>query len=841
MVLLSTQKTRLLLGFFLAGLLLLTMSCGEKEPAQESPTPSQQQVSSADIKLAYEQWSGTYLPTYVLKLVLEEKLGKSVAIVNTQTVPGAFEAVSNGQVDIYSSGWFPIRYATFDKYSNLVTLGVVYGGKAKDAYDGWMVTNEIARQYNLQHVNDLRDPQVAQALDLDGDGKGNLIGCPRDWACAQRLPEILADYGLASLYEIDEQETEKQMINTLQNYLQQDKQLLFWMIQPVAFSGDLVITDQAVWLDGTEPYLPLAFNRTICRDDLLFKHPDVAKVLSTYSIPGTDISQAMTRIAEEGESPELITKLARQWIEEHQTQVDSWVEGMTKTSDAQTLPSDTLTVAYSPEKEDLFLQLVIAFNRSRLAETLPIHPIRRNMDAMLPEAVGGNFAAISPDSSVWLAQLDRIWQQRNPDASTLVGQSVRYAVSPIVIAMWQQTAVNMEYPQQEIGWEDLMQQASADSGFKWSHPSATTASGLLATTAEFYAAAGKQTNLTQEDVTSQSNIDYVKQIESTVERYGGESEDRVVIRMLAEGGHPLDAIVAQEQLVIFFNRNTPQDDKLVAIYPKEGTFWMDHPLILLEGDWVTEAQRKSFRAFVDFLGKAEQQQTVLHEGYRPADISVALDAEGSLIQPQYNVDPDEPQTLLKVPSAGVVEKIRELWRLTKKPANIYLVVDVSGSMEGEKLSAAKGALLSFIEQIEGERDRVGILAFSNLLEEVQPLAQLDREAYSRTIRELEAGGKTYLLEAVAYAHDKLQQEGGSERINVIVAMTDGQNNGQLTLESLENTLRESELPVLIFTVGYGEDADMDLLQRIARLGEGQAYSSDPETISKLYELVSKFF
>jgi Ca-activated chloride channel family protein len=256
---------------------------------------------------------------------------------------------------------------------------------------------------------------------------------------------------------------------------------------------------------------------------------------------------------------------------------------------------------------------------------------------------------------------------------------------------------------------------------------------------------------------------------------------------------------------------------------------------------VTEAQRKSFRAFADFLGKAEQQQTVLHEGYRPADISVALDAEGSLIQSQYNVNPDEPKTLLKVPSAGVVENIRELWRLTKKPANIYLVVDVSGSMKGEKLSATKGALLSFIEQIEGDRDRVGILAFSNLLEEVQPLDQLDKEVYGRTIRNLSAEGKTYLLEAVAYAHNKLQQEGGSERINVIVAMTDGQNNGQLSMEALETSLRNSELPVLIFTVGYGEDADIDMLQRIARLGEGQTYSSDPETIGKLYELVSKFF
>ena len=95
------------------------------------------------------------------------------------------------------------------------------------------------------------------------------------------------------------------------------------------------------------------------------------------------------------------------------------------------------------------------------------------------------------------------------------------------------------------------------------------------------------------------------------------SVDRIVIRMLAEGGHPLDAFVAQEQLVIYFNQNTPED-KLVPIYPAEGTFWMDHPLVLLDGPWVTEAQQRTFREFATFVGKPAQQRLVLREGYRPA-------------------------------------------------------------------------------------------------------------------------------------------------------------------------------------------------------------------------------
>lgn len=834
---LKWTKKIFLLGVLLLGLIALIVGCGEKSPEEgESPLKSAKKpVRKADIVFAYDGWSGTYLPTYVLKVIFEENLGYNVEVADLKTIPAAFEAVASGRADIFTSAWFPARDVTFDKYPNLVKAGLVYGGKAKDAYEGWMVSQDLAKRYNLTDVGDLRDRGVAEALDIDGNGKGNLIGCPETWICAKRHPEILADYGLAGLYEIEKVDSEKDLLETIQKRFSQNKPALFYMYLPVAFPGDTPITEQAVWLKGTEPYLRVAFDRTIIRGDLIASHPDAAKVLSEYNIPGADIGQAMKQIADKGANSKLLTQLARDWIENHRAEVDSWLK---ETEGKPPSSTEALTLAYSPEKEELMQKLVIAFNLSRSQDMLPIHPIRLDMANMLQDAVDEKFAAISPDSSIWLTQLDRIWQQQNPDASPLVGHSVRYALSPIVIAMWEHKAVEMGYPDKAIGWQDLMQQASTDLNFKWSHPSAATASGLLVTTAEFYAAAGKQTNLTQEDLAAESHLEYVKTIEATVERYGGESEDRVVIRILAEGGHPLDAFVAQEQLVIYFNRNTPED-KLVAIYPEEGTFWMDHPLVLLDGSWVTEAQQRTFREFATFLGKPEQQQLVLREGYRPADVAVSLQAEGSLIQPAYKVDPDEPKTLLKVPPASVVEKIREVWRLTKKAANISLVVDVSGSMKGEKISGAKGALLSFIDQIEGDRDRVALIAFSSKIREIQRLGQLDKEAYRRSIRELQAGGKTLLYDAVAYAFDQLQQQGDSERINVIVAMTDGISDG--TINTLESKLREAGMPVLIFTVGYGEDADIDVLQRIAQLGEGQAYSSDPETIEQLYELVSKFF
>jgi Ca-activated chloride channel family protein len=849
--LLSNGWPVLLLAFLFSGLL----ACQSRGTASSSTAPGSGAVpehsvtaytkfapkADRTLTLAFDEWSGTYLPMYVLKVILEDELGYNVQIAQPGSIPGAFDWVAAGQADIFTSAWFPGRNVTFDKYPNLVKLGQVYGGKNKDAYEGWMVSAGLADQYNISHVADLRDRTVVKALDIDGDGRGNLIGCPDTWLCARRGPEMLADYGLTGLYEIEPQRSEQKMLETIAARLRNGQPAFFYLYLPVALPDDISITSQATWLDGTENYLPLSFDRNVVRGDFLVHHPEAATLVRDYRISGADIAWAMAEINKQGNAPEVLTELARIWIAAHQAEVDTWLAGVGGQPGPPTPADDTLVIAYSPEKEALFLDLVARFNRSRPEDTLPIHPVRLEMGQMLDDALDGKFAAMSPDSSVWLNQLERSWQQQNPDASPLVGATARYALSPIVIAMWESRAREMGYPDQALGWEALMRQVSTDPGFKWSHPSASTASGLLVTTAEVYAGAGKSSDLAEEDLADPATLEYVKTIESTVERYGGETEDRIVLRMLAEGGYPLDAFVAQEQLVIYFNQNTT-GEKLVAIYPDEGTFWMDHPLVLLDGPWVTEAQRRTFRQFARFVTEPEQQQRVLEAGYRPGVLEVSLAAEGSLITPENGVDPDEPKTLLKMPPPNVLASIREVWRLTKKPANIYLVVDTSGSMSGAKLVGAKSALFSFLDQIEGERDQVALLAFSDTMDPVQGLSELNPEQLSdfRTgIARLEASGGTKLYEAVGLALHLLQQKNDAERINVIVAMTDGQADDDIAV--VEQRLATGEIPVLIFTVAYGDDADLEALQQLADMGNGQAYASDPETIEQLYELLSAFF
>ena len=113
-------------------------------------------------------------------------------------------------------------------------------------------------------------------------------------------------------------------------------------------------------------------------------------------------------------------------------------------------------------------------------------------------------------------------------------------------------------------------------------------------------------------------------------RFYGEGEEVIVQRLAEEGRDFLDAFVAQERVVIDWNQRQ-NGERLVAIYPAEGTLWTDHPLALLElgsgnETAVTANQRLTYAAFADFLTTPETQQALLATGYRPADLSIELDA-----------------------------------------------------------------------------------------------------------------------------------------------------------------------------------------------------------------------
>lgn len=531
------------------------------------------------------------------------------------------------------------------------------------------------------------------------------------------------------------------------------------------------------------------------------------------------------------------------------------------------LDSAELTIAVSPLMAPVLADLADSFN-ARGLETPDGKPMTVRITAMQPEemveeALGSPaFQAISPDSSLWLDQLEQEWTQLAPtsdaESSIPIGRArtsaqTRYAVSPVVLIAWESVARDLGWPEESVGWQDIQEKATSDPDFKWNHAGTNTASGLLATLAEFYAGAGITRGLTEETATAQETLDYVEAVESTV-RFYGEGEEVIVQRLAEEGRDFLDAFVGQEQVVIDWNA-TQSGERLVAMYPTEGSLWTDHPLALLELGTqpedlpVTDNQRLTYAAFTDFVTSEESQQRLLASGYRPADLAIPLDSADSpfaAANAGEAVDWRQPQTTLQMPPPAVVDVVRDAWRYAKRPANVYLVVDTSGSMEGDKIDATRQALSAFVNEVQGNRDRLGIVEFADQVKNFTPLREMN-EANRRdtlaAISRMDASGGTALVDAVFAAAVDLQSQADSDSINALVVMTDGlDNESARTLDDLQRQLtRNTDVRVVLFTVGFGRDADEWMLETMAGIGDGQFRRADETDIEELYRIVSTYF
>src|SRR4029077_7593687 len=139
---------------------------------------------------------------------------------------------------------------------------------------------------------------------------------------------------------------------------------------------------------------------------------------------------------------------------------------------------------------------------------------------------------------------------------------------------------------------------------------------------------------------------YVAGIESAIVHYGS-STGFFGKRMFEGGPGYLSAAVLYENMVI--ESSGPQCHRpcpVVAVYPKEGTFWSDHPVGIVEREWVTPEHREAAKLYIQYLlGRAQQEKAMEYE-FRPASVQVALAAP---LDPSHGIDPKEPKTTLEVP------------------------------------------------------------------------------------------------------------------------------------------------------------------------------------------------
>jgi Ca-activated chloride channel family protein len=511
--------------------------------------------------------------------------------------------------------------------------------------------------------------------------------------------------------------------------------------------------------------------------------------------------------------------------------------------------------AYSPEKEKLLTPLIKSFNASATqVDGKRVFVAAQNIasgEAQAKIASGRlKLTSWSPASSLWGRLLN--YEADQPYAPATNPSIVR---TPLVIAMWESMARALGYPKRKLGFADILKLARSKTGwgtyghpeygqFKLVHtnPDFSTA-GLSAVVAEYYSATGKKEGLRTQDIAR--GRAQVKDIERSIVHYG-DTTLFISDQLRKHGPGYASAVAMEEATLVDFNLRRGNRQKLVAIYPAEGTFYSDNPYITLNAPWVTDAQHRGAKSFGAYLEKNIDGETAARYGFRPSD----LRAKPSPPLDEANgVDPAQPKRVLGLPEPRVLAAVKKTWREDRKPANVLLVLDTSGSMVDEdRLTNAKQGLQTFLREV-APQDRVGLMVFND---RVTPLVRIapvhDNRARLRSrVAGLVADGGTSVYDATDAAVAQVRKLADTSRINAVVLLTDGQDTD--SSKSVDALVREldaqgdSSRRVRVFTIAYSAGAAeaADNLGRIAEASGGKPYTGSTDDIETVYRSISSFF
>jgi Ca-activated chloride channel homolog len=478
------------------------------------------------------------------------------------------------------------------------------------------------------------------------------------------------------------------------------------------------------------------------------------------------------------------------------------------------------------------------------------------------ELVGGELHPVvwSPASSLWGRLLNYGVSQ-----SWVPPENPSIVRTPLVIAMWESLARQLGWPQRQIGFGEVLHLATSNRRlgkfgvFKYAHtdPYKSTA-GLDAIAAEYYAAAGKRSGLTSQDVNAPAVQRTIRKLERAIVQYG-DTTLYFQQQLPRYGPSYASAVAMEETTLVAINkclalRSAPlcpsdvsvgvQGDRLVALYPSDGTFFSDDPFIVLNAPWVTAAQREAADAFGSWLRAQVKPALAAEHGFRPSEPRLAERAPENAA---YGADLKEPQRVLPLPDPAVLATLRSDWQASRRPANVVLVVDTSASMaEAGKLGEAEHALSAFIKQLPSNY-RVGLVSFGD-----QPFGnvlptRLDnrgRAALEAAITNLTLGGEHALYDATDDALGQLQQLADASRINAVVVLTDGGDTSsrlqEPTLLKKLRAARDPKQPAVAYTIAYGANADRIALKQIAIASQGNEFNAGPGQLESTYRTIASY-
>ena len=171
----------------------------------------------------------------------------------------------------------------------------------------------------------------------------------------------------------------------------------------------------------------------------------------------------------------------------------------------------------------------------------------------------------------------------------------------------------------------------------------------------------------------------------------------------------------------------------------------------------------------------------------------------------------------------------------RPPVNLALALDVSGSMQGDAMDAARESALDLLDALE-DGDRFSLVTFGGKVElafPTQPLDERSRQSARIAIERIEAGGTTEMLGGLGLALSQAQGGHNPEGVNRVVLLSDGVPNQIQGVAELGDQAAASG--ITITSLGLGLEFDEQLLTQLSQRSGGRYhYVEDSREVREVF-------
>jgi Bacterial extracellular solute-binding protein len=346
-----------------------------------------------------------------------------------------------------------------------------------------------------------------------------------------------------------------------------------------------------------------------------------------------------------------------------------------------------ITFEYSTEKEDWVESAVQKFQTDN--PTIKVKLVGKgSLDSAQAILDGADKPVLwSPADSLVSNLLASDWQTKTTtELFPVTGDAAPQPLllTPLVFAVWEDRAKVLLDASGggTLSWKQIHKAVSSPKGWpaiggkpgwgfvKLGHTDPNKSnSGMQAIVLMAYEYFNITSGLAVEQMLDPKFQEFVKQIEDGVPHFES-STGTFMTEMIRFGPSKYDIALVYESLAISQLENAQGRWGSLHIYYPPTTIWSDHPVVVLNGPWVTPAQHAAADKLVAYLRSTPVQTTALRFGFRPADPSVPMKTnEGAnpfTKMSQYGLSLELPPAT-RPPEGPVVRNMLMMWSRVVKP------------------------------------------------------------------------------------------------------------------------------------------------------------------------------